>query len=176
MLSGAVAAAAAASSNLPASRSATTRDLQAENVTTSGSLYPKTMTHSSHAEKLDFITAQREKLGVLMKALDREQQSLDLAYGDNGLTEKLKNKSTHSFETVEHADADNGIPSSLMPGAGRRTTSGNWLPTGGSWNPWASPTPRKNTAVDATGSPGWSAARDMTDEIQGASTAFDSGR
>ncbi len=110
-----------------------------------------------------------------MKALDREQQSLDLAYGDNGLTEKLKNKSTHSFETVEHSDAENGS-SGLMPGAGRRTTSGNWLPTGGSWNPWASATPRKNTAVDAPGTPGWSAARDMTDAIQGSSTGFDAER
>jgi receptor expression-enhancing protein 1/2/3/4 len=167
MLSGAV---AAASSTMPR-----TRDMQASS--SSGSLYPKTMNHASTTEKLDFIAAQREKLAVLMKALDREQQSLDLAYGDTseGFGQK-KSKSTHSFETVEHADAENGSHVSHVhhnkAQAGSRTSSGNWIPSG--WWPSGASTDDKSSG--AAGSPGWNAARDITEAVQGTSSSIDTGR
>lgn len=162
MLSGAVAAVSAASSSIPLSGASRTRDLQSDSFSSSGSLYPKNMNLHSNTEKLEFIAAQRDKLAVLMKALDREQQSLDLAYGDNGMREK-KNKSTHSFETVEHADADNSSSgrNAKDQGAGQRTTSGNWISSG--WWPAAKDD-------DVPGSPGWNAAREVTEAIQGMSS------
>jgi hypothetical protein len=176
MLSGAVAAVSAASSSLPSAANPRTRDMQADSLSASGSLYPKTMAHSSTAEKLDFITAQREKLAVLMKALDREQQSLDLAYGDTseGLGQK-KNKSTHSFETVEYDEAENGSGASHghhhRAQAGSRTSSGNWIPSG--WWPSAA------SAVDKSGpggSTGWKAAQEITEAVQGTSSGIDTRR
>ena len=132
---------------------------------------------ASTIEKADYINAQREKLGVLMKALDREQQNLDLAYGDAPNLTERKNKSTHSFETVEHADAENGSGGghhsashhSAKPAANRRTTSGNWIPSG--WWPSASAGEGK-----AAGSPGWSAAQEITEAVQGTSSSVDPGK
>jgi receptor expression-enhancing protein 1/2/3/4 len=169
MLSGAV---AAVSTTMPR-----TRDTQADSLSASGSLYPKAMSHTSTTEKLDFITAQREKLAVLMKALDREQQNLDLAYGDTneGFGQK-KNKSTHSFETVEHADAENSSHVSHThhgkAQAGSRTTSGNWIPSG--W--WPSGANASDKSSGEVGSPGWNAAREITEAVQGTSSSIDTGR
>jgi hypothetical protein len=173
MLSGAV---AAVSTTMPAR----TRDTQADPLSFS-TLYPKSLTNASTAEKLDFITAQREKLAVLIKALDREQQTLDLAYGDtsdSGFGQK-KNKSTHSFETVEHADAENGSHASHPPHhhhhkaqAGSRTTSGNWIPSG--W--WPSGANANDNGSGGEGSPGWNAAREITEAVQGTSSSIDMGR
>ena len=179
MLSGAVAAVSAASSTMPR-----TRDMQAESLSASGSLYPRTMNQAPVAEKLDFITAQREKLAVLMKALDREQQSLDLAYGDtSGEFGQKKSKSTHSFETVEHADAENGRGGSgggsttshghgSKRQSGTRTTSGNWIPAG--W--WPSGANAGGKDSTAGGSSGWSTARDITEAVQGTSSGVDTRR
>jgi receptor expression-enhancing protein 1/2/3/4 len=174
MLSGAV---AAVSTTLPAARA---RDTQADPLSSS-TLYPKSLAHASTTEKLDFIVAQREKLAVLIKALDREQQILDLAYGDtsDGGFEQKKNKSTHSFETVEHADAENSSHASQHPHhhyskaqAGSRTTSGNWIPSG--W--WPSGGNTNDKSSGGGGSPGWNAARDITEAVQGTSSSIDTGR
>jgi hypothetical protein len=176
MLSGAVAAISAASSSLPSATNPRARDMQPDSLSASGSLYPKNMAQSSTAEKLDFITAQREKLAVLTKALDREQQSLDLAYGDTseGFGQK-KNKSTHSFETVEYAEAENGSGASHghhhRAQAGSRTSSGNWIPSG--WWPSAA------SAVDSSGpsgSAGWKVAQEITEAVQGTSSGIDTRR
>ncbi|KAL2417852.1 hypothetical protein ABEF95_001113 [Exophiala dermatitidis] len=75
------------------------------------------------AEKSNYISAQRERLLTLLKALDKEQQNIDLAYGGGGggapqthsrslssgsaSASGLKNKSMseQSFENVDYDDA-----------------------------------------------------------------------
>jgi hypothetical protein len=139
------------------------------------------LTHASAVEKLEYIAAQREKLAVLMKALDREQQTLDLAYGDtsDGGFGQKKNKSTHSFETVEHADAENGGHASHTSHhqyntaqAYSRSTSGSWIPSG--W--WPSGGNINDKSSGGGGSPGWSAALEITEAVQGTSSSIDTGR
>ena len=75
LLSGAVAAA-----TFPGT---TTRTLNPTSNTNNNNplLIPAHLT--SNADKQTFLTSQREKLAVLIKALDREQRDLDLAYGNS---------------------------------------------------------------------------------------------
>ncbi|KIW18727.1 hypothetical protein PV08_03016 [Exophiala spinifera] len=153
---------------------------------------------SSSAEKQTFVSAQRERLSNMLKALDKEQQSLDLAYGQRppssgGL--KTKSRSEVSFENVDY---DEVTPQQHTPPRpvteGRRSTSGNWLPAGvGGW--FGGGGGGGGGGGDATSSPsdnhghgghderserermtsrGWSAARDITEEItRGMSSGVD---
>lgn len=163
----------------------------------------------SSAEKQTFVSAQREKLSNMLRALDREQQSLDLAYGSapgqrppssgsGGL--KTKSRSEVSFENVDYDEATQHMPGSTPPRPvteGRRTTSGNWLPAGvGGWfsggssggggvgggggGGATSSESHGQGRVDERSerekmiSKGWSAARDITEEItRGMSSGVD---
>lgn len=79
MLSGAV---AAATSTTTSTRSASgIRTTSSSNTSTNNPLIPSHIT--TNADKQTFLTSQREKLAVLMKALDHEQRDLDLAYGNH---------------------------------------------------------------------------------------------
>ena len=179
----------------------------------------------STAEKSSYISAQRDRLQSLMKALDKEQQNLDLAYGsdsrrrdvsgghsssghsssghskrpsssgsglDIGGGLKTKSRSEQSFENVEYDDADDRyahrVPSDSHD---PRRTSGGWgVPSAvGGWFQGGSPgsqgdrrddrseRERKRDSSDTLtgpGSRGWTAARDMTEEIsRGVSSAYD---
>jgi receptor expression-enhancing protein 1/2/3/4 len=118
-----------------------TRDLQAEEMTASGTLIPPNI--SSNAEKMTYIATQRERLRVLMSAFDKEANNLassreqamqadvdkrmrglnaaGMSY-DDGLR---KSKSELEFEPIEHEDI----------GAERHgNTPGG---SGGSWMPWS---------------------------------------
>ncbi|KAJ9610122.1 hypothetical protein H2204_015456 [Knufia peltigerae] len=148
------------------------------------------------AEKQTFVSVQRERLSNMLKALDKEQQTLDLAYGSapgqqrppssGGL--KTKSRSEVSFENVDYDEATQHTPGSTPPRPvtdGRRTTSGNWLPSGvGGWFAGSggsgAATSSGNTHGDERSereriiSKGWSAARDMTEEItRGMSSGVD---
>jgi hypothetical protein len=172
----------------------------------------------STADKSTYISTQRDRLQGLLKALDKEQQNLDLAYGSDsrgskgdgsgghskrpsssgsGLTMggglKSKSRSEQSFENVEY-DGPDDRPNLHVPGASQdpRRTSGGWgIPSGVSG--WFSggnapgsgddghddrgERERKRDSGDTlTGaaSRGWSAARDITEEIsRGMSSGYD---
>lgn len=151
---------------------------------------------TSTAEKSDFISAQRERLSSLLRALDSEQHNLDLAYGSaptshrpsssgtGGL--KTKSRSEQSFENVDYDEVARTPGSSTPPrgSEGRRTTSGGWIPAGvtgwfgGSPGNDTDPTERgRDPDSGSRASKGWSAARDITDEIsRGVSSGVDPGR
>ncbi|PGH01584.1 hypothetical protein GX51_05149 [Blastomyces parvus] len=116
LLATAVASAAAA----PGKTSA----MQAEELSASGKLIPDSIATASKAEQAEYIASQKERLGVLLSAFDREQRNLrldardvprgsdqdDLAYGSSGYDEYergeglRKNRSDVSFENIEHED------------------------------------------------------------------------
>lgn len=185
----------------------------------------------STAEKATFISAQRDRLQGLLKMLDKEQQHIDLAYGQDSRGErgaggngsssgshsnrpsssgsglgigggagggglKTKSRSEQSFENVEYDEAEDRTH--VTPGRDPRDprrTSGGWIPAGVSgWFAGGSPPDgarrdgsgsgyghdersereRKRDSGDTLTSKGWSAARDMTDEIsRGLSSGYD---
>ena len=96
MLSGAVSAATSSSST---TTTTTTRSTSGTRSTTnpsnssSNNPNPLIPTHLTNpTDKQTFLSAQREKLAVLTRALDREQRDLDLAYGNTppGLEKQLE--------------------------------------------------------------------------------------
>ncbi|OAX79922.1 hypothetical protein ACJ72_05754 [Emergomyces africanus] len=106
-----------------AASSGKSRDMQAEELSASGKLIPDSIATASKAEQAEYIASQKERLGVLLSAFDREQRNLrldprggssdqdDLAYGSSGYDEYergggglRKNRSDVSFENIEHED------------------------------------------------------------------------
>ncbi|KAL2366260.1 hypothetical protein RJZ56_000717 [Blastomyces dermatitidis] len=107
-----------------AAASGKTRDMQAEELSASGKLIPDSIATASKAEQAEYIASQKERLGVLLSAFDREQRNLrldprgvgvssdqdDLAYGSSGYDEYergaglRKNRSDVSFENIEHEE------------------------------------------------------------------------
>ena len=168
MLSGAVAAATASGSAGTKSREAQVDQLSR------GTLIPEHV--NSNAEKMNFITSQRDKLGVLMQALDKEQQNLDLAYGplpggERSLDADLKkNRSDQSFDTIEHAevgraDQQKAPGAGVGAGAGARKTTGGWMPSG--WFGGGSDGQRSVTE---------NATKELKNIVQGVSSSIDPGR
>ncbi|OJD23284.1 hypothetical protein ACJ73_05361 [Blastomyces percursus] len=114
-----------------AAASGKTRDMQAEELSASGKLIPDSIATASKAEQAEYIASQKERLGVLLSAFDREQRNLrldprdvprggfsaggnsdqdDLVYGSSGYDEYergaglRKNRSDVSFENIEHEE------------------------------------------------------------------------
>ncbi|OJD19048.1 hypothetical protein AJ78_00999 [Emergomyces pasteurianus Ep9510] len=111
-----------------AASSGKSRDMQAEELSASGKLIPDSIATASKAEQAEYIASQKERLGVLMSAFDREHRNLrldprdvprgfggasdqdDLAYGSSGYDDYerggalRKNRSDVSFENIEHED------------------------------------------------------------------------
>lgn len=100
-------------------------DARAEELSASGTLFPREMGSMSRTEKAQFINNQQDMLDVLHKALAKERTNLgnedtetdDLAYG----VPLKKNRSENSFDRIEHEDVSN-----VAGGASRRTASGGW--------------------------------------------------
>lgn len=172
--------------------STSTRSAATEAASIPGSLFDD-IPGGSSAEKGTYISLQRERLANMLKALENEQQNLDLAYGaapghrppssgSGGL--KTKSKSEQSFENVDYDDARH-TPGSTPPklAEGRRSTSGNWIPAGVSgWFGAAGDGDerlerRQDDSSSSRVSKGWSAAKDITDELaRGMSSGVDTGR
>lgn len=150
----------------------------------------------SSAEKSSYIQSQRDRLTSLIRALDSEQQNLDLAYGSapgqrapsgsGGL--KTKSHSEQSFENVDYDDATHTPATSSSYGStpprpvtdARRSTSGNWVPSGVSgWfaggDGQSGPQERDDDHSERNRtSKGWQMARDMTEDIaRGMSSGVD---
>ena len=131
-----------------ASNSATSRDAQVESLSRSGTLIPQGMTSAS--DKMTFLTSQREKLRILLGALDKEASDLSTeasierdvdrrmtgAQLGEGLGKGLKkSKSEAEFEEIW-----NDGPGTEQ---GKRTAGSSWMPWG-----WGD-TGAKSSAVDA---------------------------
>lgn len=110
------------------------REVQAEEISASGTLIPKGMT--SAAEKMTFVETQREKLRVLLSALDKEasnlsvevriEEDVDRRLGVEKVGEGMaRSKSEVSFEAIDREEG-------RKEDVGTKTGTG-----GGSWMPWA---------------------------------------
>lgn len=97
-------------------------EARAEELSASGTLFPREMASMSRSEKAQFLSSKRDQLDMLHRALAKEQSNLgdadtetdDLAYG----IPLKKNRSDNSFDRIEHDD--------LGAAGERRTASGGW--------------------------------------------------
>ncbi|KAL6718419.1 hypothetical protein ACLMJK_004508 [Lecanora helva] len=125
----------AAVGSISASAGSSNRETQAEDLSRSGTLIPQGMT--SATEKMDFLSTQRERLKVLLSALDKEAGELgtehaiekDVESRMMGTRDGLrKSKSEAEFEEIgkEEFKGEKGKESSKTNGA-----SGGWLSSWG---------------------------------------------
>lgn len=196
LLSSAVAAATTTTAQSPSSNSPSKTPSS-----TKPALFPTNIT--TPADKQSFLTTQREKIAVLMRALDREQRDLDLAYGnappsseveadierrmkdlsDSDGVEMRKNKSNNSFQNIEREELEEdggdkeqggGVP---PPEKTKRqavpNTSGR--ATSGSWNPttWFSSAAGTATGTEDDGGVGGGVAKEVREAVQGMSSSID---
>ena len=117
--------------NLSASNAGASREAQVDSLSKSGTLIPQGMTSTS--EKMTFLSTQRERLRVLLSALDKEasdlgteaaiERDVDRRLAGAQLGEGLrKSKSEAEFEEVRAEG----------PGMEQGKAKGG----GGSWMPW----------------------------------------
>lgn len=179
-------------SALAGSQATGTRSVSSESHGQAGSAIPDLATlqsylsspATSNSQKTDLIQSQRDRLTGLLKALDKEQQTLDLAYGSSGNTRPSrpsssgsglgpglgsKSRSEQSFEQVSYDEVHSpGSSHSLTPqqstdrAQAKRTTSGGWA---GAWFGGSPNTKDKDDDAQDLVSKGWSAARDMTEAV-----------
>ena len=110
------------------------RDAQIDSLAHSGALIPPNL--KTLAERVDFVSAQREKLRVLLGALDKEAGELEIqkdvekrvGKGPGGLVSR---KSEGEFERVEKDEAESEQGSKVASGVG----AGMGSPTSG-WFGW----------------------------------------
>ncbi|KAI9828033.1 MAG: hypothetical protein M1832_003560 [Thelocarpon impressellum] len=115
----------------------TTREAQAEDLSASGTLIPPNI--RSAEERMSYISTQRERLRVLISALDKEATNISttasapvlpatvLSTGDDMGGPLKKTRSESEFERVERED---------VGGEESRAPAGGWMP----WN-WAGKPP-----------------------------------
>lgn len=165
---------------------------------------PTDFSNRSAGDKSAFLSSQREHLTSLLRALDQEQQSLDLAYGSgipaplvrnsssrpssSGGGLKAKSRSEQSFEHLEHDDTTMTPSSSTQSTPprshdnndnNRRTASGGWVPasvSGCFGGASGGGASDQNAAVNR----GWRQAMEITEAVteavQGRSSGFDAKR
>jgi len=109
-----------------------TKDIQAEEMSASGTLIPPNI--SSNADKMNYIASQRDRLRVLMSAFDMEANKMSSSR-DGGIESDVerrmrdidsglkKSKSELEFEPIEHEGTE-------FERQGRSASGG------GSWMPW----------------------------------------
>jgi hypothetical protein len=145
-----------------------------------------TMPSGSNLEKANYIASERARLAAMLRNLENEQQTIDLAYGADP-TSKSSLPTSHSeasFESISHSDVL-PIPASLVPGqksapTSRRTASGNWVSSWFADAPAPSeessrPTTGRSVSGQSAGGKAWNAAKEVTDAIQGMSSSVDTG-
>jgi receptor expression-enhancing protein 1/2/3/4 len=111
-----------------------TREAQAQDLSESGTLIPPEI--SSNAERMTYISAQRERLRVLLSAFDREAYNLASAPPEPALMTREKSNDGGLSKSRSEADFDK-IEKEEVP-AGKQA-QGGWMP----WN-WS----RSNTATE----------------------------
>ena len=109
--------------------SGVSREVQAQDLTRSGSLIPEGMTSTS--EKMNFLSTQREKLSILLSALDKEagnlgneaaiERDVEKRIAGEQLGEGLKkSKSEAEFEEIGQDDLKSAK-------VGKQADKGSWL-------------------------------------------------
>lgn len=188
--------AGAAFSSSQTTLTSSSRSAAAEASTIPGSL-ARDIPGGSSAEKTSYIQSQRERLTSLLRALDSEQQNLDLAYGtapgqrppsSSGGGLKTKSRSEQSFENVDYDDVTHTPGTSSSYGStpprpvtdARRNPSGNWMSSGvsgwfaGGDGPSNIPERDEDRSERNRASKGWQMARDITEDIaRGMSSGVD---
>ena len=125
--------------------SGASREVQMEDLTRSGTLIPQGMT--STTEKMTFLSAQREKLRVLLGALDKEasdlgteaaiEKDVEKRLAGEQLGDKLrKNKSELEFEQIGKEDLKGQKE-------GKSVQGGSWF---GSWGSKAAAAMKEDTS------------------------------
>jgi hypothetical protein len=109
------------------------------------------------AQKQQFISSQRERLTGILKALEAEQQNIDLAYGSSGAMSK--SKSDASFVNVGHDDFQAPPP---VTSSSRQTSGSGWGQAAQAAAGWLGGDGDKKGGKESSG---WSAARDITAAI-----------
>ncbi|MCJ1281267.1 hypothetical protein MMC26_000585 [Xylographa opegraphella] len=110
-------------------RNSGSRDLQVDEITRTGTLIPQNITGT--AAKVHFLSTQREKLRVLLSALDREANRLEIEKdvekrmggGQTLMGGLQKSNSEAEFDTIDKAEASGQTSS-------RSAISGSWIPWG----------------------------------------------
>lgn len=147
LLAGAVSA-ATGSDRPSAVPTTSTSNLPFPNLSASGSLIPQHLRTAHPDEKLGFLMAQRERLTILLSALDRETASLQIpgAFGDSlvrtpgsegsastgrpssGLS---KSRSENDFEKIDAESGAEEDSGARRRGANRQSSNSGWMPWGG---------------------------------------------
>jgi len=168
LLASAVSAATAAAP--PATQSSSADHVQERDLSNSGTLIPPTI---QGTDRMSFISAQRERLSILLSALDREASSLriqDTTSGQRRLSNMpsdgnsssegeqarppsamsglSKSRSELDFERIEK-DEENGDDSQTPVPSLFRQSSGSWLPW--SWGSKAEPSKEVDTVMGGVG-------------------------
>lgn len=141
------------------------REDQAQELSRSGTLIPNNL--SSNAERMSYISAQRERLNVLLSAFDREAYNLstappDAPPRDSPGADLSKSRSETDFFKVERDD----VHGQAHAQGGQQ---GGWMP----WN-WS----KQNTGAAASSAAEWvrDRAEEAIEERRGKSSGFDAGR
>ncbi|KAH8808556.1 TB2/DP1, HVA22 family-domain-containing protein [Xylogone sp. PMI_703] len=118
--------------------------------TSSGSLIPSTIRGE---ERVTFIAAQRERLSVLLSALDREAAAIQSGGGPRGTSERPKSalsglSKSRSETDFEKIDAESGSEGENANRHGHRDSGGAWLPWGWSGTSGDSSDPSSHSSRD----------------------------
>ena len=126
------------------------KEIHAEDMTSSGTLIPRNITGT--AEKMTFLSTQRERLRVLMSALDKEvnalsseektERSVEQRSGE-GLAPKetdglKKSKSETEFDKIEKDEA-------TAEAVDKAGSAGSWM----SWAWGSKPNTGTSTSIDS---------------------------
>ncbi|KAF2097353.1 HVA22 domain membrane protein [Rhizodiscina lignyota] len=110
--------------------SGVSRDQAAEDLSASGTLIPKELEGKGAAEKMQYVSATRESLRVLLQAFDKE--AFTLASGEGAQSGDLsKSRSEADFDNIDKDELAYGNVAEAGRGP-QRSASGGWMP----WN-WA---------------------------------------
>ncbi|KAJ2897576.1 Receptor expression-enhancing protein 2 [Zalerion maritima] len=141
----------------PAARPAGVRG--APDMTASGTLIPENLREANAAEQVSFLAAQRERLQILVGALDREAAAISMpgAFGSEPLATPgssagsgmsrpasglSKSRSEADFEKI---DAESGAEEE---GSTRRRSNNRTTSSGSSWMPWGGGSGAKSSGYE----------------------------
>ena len=105
------------------------RETQARDLSSSGSLVPPDLCRE---ERLSYIAAQKERLGILMRAFENEAEA-EVDAGRAGEGAMRKSKSEMEFDTIDRDEAGEKVAK-----AG----------SGGAWMPWLWSAKSDNVSVE----------------------------
>lgn len=126
------------------------RAVEAEELSRSGTLIPKNIT--DNAEKMTFVATQRERLRMLLTALDKEasdlsndeliQKDVERRLGEMPTENLKRSRSEAEFDTIDDQEE-------IGSGKQGQTATGGWMP----WN-WTQSdkgtTKARSTSIDAS--------------------------